>query len=378
LSHNLSEHTHLGLAFTPYQLATLALPNRLVVAPMSRVSTPGDGVPTRQMAEYYRRFIEGRFGLVITEGIYPIGPAAQGYTNQPGLTSIEHVKGWRQVTDAVHECGGHIIAQLMHAGALSQHFVESTLAPSVIVPKGRKMPEYGGAGRYPVPRAATADDIADIIDGFAASAFLAEQAGFDGLEVHAANGYLLDQFITDYTNTRTDHYGGSASARARLTGEVTAAVIESVAGRLPVGVRLSQAKVNDAGHRWLDGSEAQEIFTTIAASSPAYLHLAGEGRPWTQSGKTADGTALGALARHATGLPVIANGGLHTAALINQVLNEGEADLISLGRPALADPGWPVTIAAGRTPEPFDATLITPSASLDNSENARTRCAVQR
>lgn len=371
MNHIVSDHTHLGCAFTPFQLATLALPNRLVVAPMSRVSTRGDGVPTRQMADYYRRFVDGGFGLVITEGTYPLGPAAQGYTNQPGLTSIEHVEGWREVTDAVHESGGRIIAQLMHAGALSQH-LESTLAPSVIVPRGFKMPEYGGEGRYPVPRAATSDEIADIIDGFAASASLAEQAGFDGLEVHAANGYLLDQFITDYTNIRTDHYGGSASARARLTAEVTAAVIESVGGRLPVGVRLSQAKVNHARHRWPDGSQAQETFTTIAASSPAYLHLAGEGRPWTQSGKTADGTALGALARHATGLPVIANGGLHTAALVDQVLDEREADLISVGRPALADPSWPTAIAAGRTPEPFEATLITPSASLDNSENART------
>jgi len=329
------------------------------------------------MADYYRRFIEGRFGLVITEGIYPVGPAARGYTNQPGLTSVEHVEGWRQVTDAVHDSGGHIVAQLMHAGALSQH-LESTLAPSAIAPRGTKMPEYGGAGRYPEPRAATADDITDIIDGFAASASLAEQAGFDGLEVHAANGYLLDQFITDYTNTRTDQYGGSASARARLTAEVTAAAIDSVGGRLPVGVRLSQAKVNDSRHRWLDAREAKEIFATVAASSPAYLHLAGEGRPWTQSGRTADGTALGALARHSTGLPVIANGGLHTVALVHEVLSEGEADLISLGRAALADPSWPNAIAEGRTPEPFDVALITPSASLDNSEDARTRRAEQR
>ncbi|MGV9800460.1 oxidoreductase [Mycobacterium sp. NPDC003449] len=358
--------------FSRFTLGALDLPNRLVVAPMSRVSTRGDGIPTGQMAEYYRGFAEGGFGLIITEGIYPIGPAAQGYADQPALTSLEHARGWRAVTEAVHDSGGFIVAQIMHAGALSQH-LESTLAPSAVAPRGAKMPEYGGAGTYPTPSQATQEQIAEILAGFADTAALAVDAGFDGIEVHAANGYLLDQFITDYTNTRSDHYGGSPTARTRLTAEVLAAILDRIGRRIPVGVRLSQAKVNDSRHRWVDAHEAEDIYDTIAGAAPTYLHLAGEGRPWTQSGRTADGTPLGELARRTTGLPVIVNGGLHTRGVIDRVLAEGEADLVSLGRPALADPSWPMRIRNGQSPEDFDADLITPAATLDNTEHARTR-----
>lgn len=363
--------------FSPFRLSTLKLANRVAVAPMSRVSTRGDGVATEQMTDYYRRFAEGGFGLVITEGIYPQGPAAQGYANQPALTSVAHVEGWRSVTNAVHRCGGVIIAQLMHAGALSQH-LQATLGPSAITPRGAKMPEYGGSGTYSTPRALSQSQIDDIVDGFAASAALAEDAGFDGVEVHAANGYLLDQFLTDYTNTRSDRYGGSVCARARLTAQVVGAIVERAQDRIPVGVRLSQAKVNDSHHKWADAREAEGIYTTIAAANPAYLHLAGEGRPWTQSGRAGDGTALGALARRSTGLPVIVNGGLHTPELIEQTLADGEADLISLGRPALADPAWPTTIWEGHTPEGFDVDFITPSATLANTDHARARHATTK
>ena len=356
--------------FSPFTLSELKLPNRVAVAPMSRVSTNGDGVPTAQMADYYRRFADGGFGLIITEGIYPAGPAAQGYANQPALISAAHVEGWGAVTSAVHQCGGIIVAQIMHAGALSQH-LQATLGPSAVTPRGEKMPEYGGSGGYSTPQALSQAQIDDIVDGFARSAALAEEAGFDGVEVHAANGYLLDQFLTDYTNVRTDRYGGSASARATLTAEVIGAIVERIQHRIPVGVRLSQAKVNDSHHKWVDAREAADIYSTIAAAEPAYLHLAGEGRPWTHSGRAADGTALGALARQSAGLPVIVNGGLHTPELIEQTLADGEADIVSLGRPALADPAWPTHILDGVTPEEFHADFITPSATLTNTENAR-------
>lgn len=356
--------------FSPLRLSTLTLTNRVAVAPMSRVSTHGDGVPTAQMTDYYQQFAVGGFGLIITEGIYPAGPGAQGYTNQPGLTSTGHVKGWRSVIDAVHHHGGIIIAQLMHAGALSQH-LDATLGPSAVVPRGRKMPEYGGTGNYPIPQELNHAQIAEIVKGFAQSAALAQDAGFDGVEVHAANGYLLDQFLTDYTNTRTDYYGGSADARARLTAEVVGAVTERTRGQLPVGVRLSQAKVNDSRHKWADTREAEAIYTTIAATKPAYLHLAGEGRSWTESGRAGDGTALGALARRSTGLPVMVNGGLNAPTLIEQALTDGEADLVSLGRAALADPAWPSRIRQGQTPAPFESVYITPSATLSNTECAR-------
>ncbi len=357
-----------AILWQPISVAGRELPNRLVVAPMSRVSTHGDGVPTEQMAEYYRQFSLGGFGLTITEGTYPLGPASQGYTNQPGLTTPAQAAGWATVTSAVHAVGGLIVAQLMHAGALSQHLA-ATLGPSAITPRGQQMPEYGGTGPYPTPAAATEAEIEDIIAGFAASAALAADAGFDGVEIHAANGYLLDQFLTPHLNTRAGRYGGTAAARAQLTADVAAAVRSSTRGRILIGVRLSQAKVNDSHHKWLDKPEATDIFATIAHAGPDYLHLAGEGRPWTDSGHAADGTPLGALARELTDLPVIVNGGLHAPELIERVLDSGEADLVSLATAALADPDWPTRIRSGQKPRPFDPGMITPAATVQNTHD---------
>lgn len=356
------------MLWQPLTLAGHRLPNRVVVAPMSRVSTSGDGVPTEQMRQYYRRFALGGFAMILTEGIYPAGPASQGYTDQPGLVTADQVTEWRSVTDAVHAAGAPIIAQLMHAGALSQH-LGRTVAPSVVTPKGAKMPEYGGSGPFPIPASLTPDAIAQVVAGFASSARLAAEAGFDGVEVHAANGYLLDQFITPYTNTRSDRHGGSASARAQLTADVIGAIREATAAPWVVGVRLSQAKVNDSHHTWRDQQEAAAIFGTVAGSGPDYLHLAGEGRSWTDSGRAADGTALGALAKRVSGLPVIVNGGLDAPGPVHQVLTTGEADLVSIGRGALADPDWPHHARTGRPRRQFDRAMTTPSVTLQNTEN---------
>ena len=357
-----------ALLWQPITIAGRTLRNRIVVAPMSRVSTHGDGIPTPAMADYYPRFSAGGFSLTITEGIYPLGPASQGYANQPGLTTAAQAAGWATVVDAAHEAGGLIVAQLMHAGALSQTLT-ATLAPSVVTPRGYKMPEYGGTGPYPTPTAATDTQIQDIITGFATSAALAADAGFDGVEIHAANGYLLDQFLTDYTNTRSDRYGGSAAGRAQLSADVATAVRARVGDRALIGVRLSQAKVNDSHHQWLTKQDAADIITTVAAAGPDYLHLAGEGRPWTESGTAADGTPLGALARDLTGLPVMVNGGLHEPGLIEHVLSSGEADLVSLGRAALADPDWPTNNHAGRPTRRFDPGMISPAATLQNTHD---------
>jgi 2,4-dienoyl-CoA reductase-like NADH-dependent reductase (Old Yellow Enzyme family) len=350
----------------PIEIAGRSLQNRLAVAPMSRVSTLGDGVPTRQMRDYYQDFAAGGFGLVITEGTYPIGPAAQGYANQPALITDEQVDGWRSVVQAVHDSGALIIAQLMHAGALSQ-FLPRTLGPSVHTPQGKKLSEYGGSGPYPTPAEMTEAQITEVVAGFAASAALAAKAGFDGVEIHAANGYLLDQFITDYTNTRTDSYGGGPHSRARLAAQVLTAVRDSTDERFIVGLRLSQAKVNDSRYKWRDEHEATALLQTVTEASPDYVHLAGEGRPWTQSGRTADGTALGPLARAVTGRPVIVNGGLHEPALANEVLASGQADLVSIGRGALADPHWPAKIRSGAATREFTSDMITPSASVQNT-----------
>jgi len=205
-------------ALRPIGLGAVELANRFAVAPMTRVSATPDGVPTSEMADYYAAFAEGGFGLVITEGIYPDSSYSQGYLNQPGLSTPSQVEGWREITGRVHAAGRRIVAQLMHAGAISQGNPHSAelVGPSAVQPKGEMMPEYGGQGSWPMPRALTAGEIEEVIAGFAAAAVRAYDAGFDGVEIHGANGYLLDQFLTVYTNQRTDTYGGPVANRIRL------------------------------------------------------------------------------------------------------------------------------------------------------------------
>jgi 2,4-dienoyl-CoA reductase-like NADH-dependent reductase (Old Yellow Enzyme family) len=181
--------------FAPANLHGLQLPNRLAVAPMTRVSASPEGHANGTMARYYERFARGGFGLVITEGIYTDTAYAQGYARQPGLSDGEQARAWRPVVKAIQAAGGRAIAQLMHAGALSQfnRFRDHTAGPSAVRPLGTQMTAYRGEGEYPVPRAMTDADIAEAIRGFARAALLAmDVAGFDGVEIHGANGYLLD------------------------------------------------------------------------------------------------------------------------------------------------------------------------------------------
>jgi 2,4-dienoyl-CoA reductase-like NADH-dependent reductase (Old Yellow Enzyme family) len=356
-------------ALEPGLVGDLRTANRLAVAPMTRVSAAPDGTATPEMAEYYAEFARGGFGLVITEGVYTDAAHSQGYLNQPGLVSERHVAAWREVTAAVGEAAGTIVAQLMHAGALSQGnpYRDDTAGPSAVVPRGVKMPEYGGHGPWTAPREMSRADMAEAIDGFAASAANARRAGFQGVEVHAANGYLLDQFLTDYTNLREDSYGGPVADRVRLTAEVVAAIRAEVGPDWCVGVRLSQTKVNDFRYRWPGGArDAEVIFTALAEAGATYLHIASEGRDWIETARLDGGVTITGLARRVSGLPVIANGGMHDRDLSAQVLADGHADLVSVGRGALVNPDLPRRLAEGRAAEPFDHAMLSPMATLDN------------
>lgn len=358
------------LLLKPTEFAGMQLRNRLVVAPMSRVSAgPGD-VPTRRMAEYYSEFAHGSFGLILTEGIYPDCEFGQGYERQPGLLSSEQVEGWRWVTDGVHQADGVIFAQIMHAGALSQ-CLEQTIAPSAVQPKGQKMPEYGGTGAFSLPREMTQADIKVAVDGFAAAARHAREAGFDGVEIHGANGYLIDQFITDYTNRREDEYGGDISGRVRFACDVLREVRAQLGSEFPVGIRLSQTKVNDLSYRWI-AANARIVFAAMRDAGASYLHIASEGRDWWETAQlSSGGTTITALAGAVSGLPVIANGGMHRIELAEEVLREGHADLVSLGRGALANPDWPARLLRGEVFEGFDHDMISPSATLEYSDRWR-------
>src|SRR5690606_35673434 len=191
-------------------LGAVTLPNRLAVAPMTRVSATAQGVPTPRMADYYSSFAKGGFGLVITEGIYTDEEFSQGYLFQPGLANHTQRDAWQAVVAGVQAKGARMIAQLMHAGALSQGnpWRTGTKGPSALRPKGQQMTFYRGSGDYAMPEAMTRQDIANAVSGFADAARRAREAGFDGIELHGANGYLLDQFLSMGINLREDGYGG--------------------------------------------------------------------------------------------------------------------------------------------------------------------------
>lgn len=363
----------------PVRLGGLDLSNRAVVAPMSRVSTAGDGVPTARMAKYYARFAAGGFGLIVSEGTYTDHLHSQAYPNQPAAVTEEQVEGWRAVTDAVHTEGSKIMLQLMHAGALVQHnhHRERLIAPSAVAPKGTKMSAYGGEGSFALPTAATTSDIDDVIAGFAAAAVRAKAAGFDGVEVHGANGYLIDQFLTTYTNLRDDAYGGDVRGRVRLAAEVLTAVRRAVGHAYPVGIRLSQTKVNDLEYRWPGGvQEAETIFSAVADAGADFIHLASEGRDWLETATLDADVTVTRLARDVTGLPVIANGGMHDRVRARHVLEDGHADMVALGRGALANFDWIHRIAADSRPvEEFDGTMLKPDVTLSaQAAWEQTRC----
>ena len=361
-------------ALQPVEIGHLRLANRLTVAPMSRVSAAPDGTPTTEMADYYRQFACGGFGLVITEGTYPDLLHSQGYLNQPGLASDRHIAGWRRVTEAVHAVGTPIVTQLMHAGALSQgnsHATE-TIAPSAVAPVGQMLEEYGGSGRWPVPREMTAAEIDCVIAGFASAAERALAAGFDGVEIHAANGYLLDQFLTVYTNARSDEYGGSVANRIRLTARIVTEVRRRVGRDFLLGVRLSQTKVNDLAYRWPGAAEeAEVIFSAVADAGADYLHIASEGRSFIETARFCDGRTITALAKQVTRLPVIANGGMHDPAQAADVLDGGHADVLSIGRAALANPDLPTRLAQGAELDLFDHAMLSPMATISNARSWR-------
>lgn len=359
---------HAGL-FTPLRVGTaLSLPNRLVVAPMTRVSATADGHATALMADYYEAFAAGGFGLVITEGIYTDKAYAQGYLFQPGLADDAQRDAWRAVVDRVHGQGGRIVAQLMHAGALSQGnpYRDTAKGPSAVLPKGQQMAFYRGEGPYRLPEAMSADDIAEAIDGFAQAARRAQQAGFDGVEIHGANGYLLDQFLTAHTNVRNDGYGGSLDKRLRLTVDVIQAVRQATSAPFVVGVRCSQGKVNDFTHKWEGGeADAAHIFRTLGAQPIDYLHTT-EFEAWRPAFGE-HGASLAALARQHVSVPVLANGSLHDATQAEGMLARQEADFVSLGRGALTHADWPARLRAGAARETFDRGLLAPIADLANA-----------
>jgi N-ethylmaleimide reductase len=320
--------------FQPVRLGPYELANRIVMAPLTRSRAGEDGVPRPLMAEYYAQ--RASAGLIIAEGTN-ISPEARGYALTPGLYDEAQVEGWRQVTEAVHARGGRIFPQLWHVGRVSHPSLQPggalPVAPSAIRPEATS---YTAAGFRPcvTPRALAADEIPQIVEQYSQAARNALAAGFDGVEIHAANGYLIEQFLRDSTNKRTDGYGGSCENRARLLLEVAEAVA-GVCGGERVGVRLSPvAQVNGAA---LDSDPAGTygyVVERLNAFGVAYIHVI-EGA--TQGPREVPGGFdLQNLRRAFKGLYMANNG--YDLGLALEARLQNLADLISFGRLFIANP----------------------------------------
>lgn len=356
--------------FTPRNINNLTMHNSLVVAPMTRVSASEDGIAGEKMRSYYQDFIRGGFSLIITEGIYIDQKWSQTYQFQAGITNDEQAKAWKLVTQVVHAEGGKIFAQIQHSGALSQgnFFNKGSVGPSAVQPKGEQLSFYRGEGEYPIPREIDESEIQEIIHSFANAAERAiNSASFDGIEIHGANGYLLDQFLTDYSNTRTDKWGGSTANRLRLSLEVIKAVRKRLGQEIPVGIRISQGKVNDFFHKWANGEEdAKTVFEALANSGINYVHVT-EFEAWQPAFKDNELSFVKLARKYAPNLTIIANGSLHIPERAVQTLDDG-ADFIAIGRGALANHNWPLLIENQQEQREFDRSILMPIADIKDTE----------
>jgi 2,4-dienoyl-CoA reductase-like NADH-dependent reductase (Old Yellow Enzyme family) len=358
--------------FAPIVINAHTAKNRLAVAPMTRISATRDGRATETMTRYYERFARGGFGMVITEGIYTDQAFSQGYVDQPGMTDEAQAKAWQPVVSGIKAHGALAIAQMLHAGAISQgnRFRDTTVGPSSVQPKGEQMRFYHGKGRYGLPAAMTEAQIADAINGIAESAGRAiEVAGFDAIEIHGANGYLLDQFLTDYTNNRVDRWGGATENRVRLILETFKAVRAKLDIKVPVGVRISQGKVNDYHHKWADAErDAEILFGSLADAGADFIHVT-EFEAWKPA-FTPGGPSLMHLAkRYAPKAVIFANGSLHNVEQAVAALDDG-ADVITIGRGALANPDLPKRLSDRGILNDFDPAILSPVANIKETELA--------
>jgi len=330
--------THRDALFAPLTMGALTLPNRVLMAPLTRNRAHGDGAPDAMAATYYRQ--RASAGLIVSEATQ-ISAMGKGYLDTPGIHAPEHVAAWRAITDAVHAGGGRIFVQLWHVGRISHVSLlpdgAAPVAPSAIRAQAQTFTAAGFADTS-APRALRLDEIPALIDDYRAAARNAIAAGFDGVEAHSANGYLLDQFLHAHTNTRDDRYGGSAQNRARLTLEVTRAVADEIgAGR--VGVRLSPTGTandmrpddEDAFAAAIDGLDAMGL---------AYLHVV---EKFGDAAMTAETAAMLARLRARWHGVYIANGG-YDAERAAQAITDGRADAVAFGRPFIANPDLPERI----------------------------------
>ena len=343
---NVVDTTAIPDLFEPFQLGQLSLPNRIVMAPLTRSRAADGNVPTLLHALYYAQ--RANAGLIIAEATQ-IAPEGQGYVSTPGVYSKAQVENWKCVTKAVHAVGGRIVLQLWHVGRISHPAFQPNgappIAPSAIKPDVQAYTNKGFEP-IPMPRAIEASEIAGLVEAYVQGARNALAAGFDAVEIHAANGYLIDQFMQDRTNKRTDQYGGSIENRTRFLLEIVDAVTAEV-GPEHTGVRISpQNTMND-----IADSDPQVLFDYVAkqlSGKVTYLHVI-EG---DTSGKQVPDFNYKKLKDLFRGT-VIANNGFDKSRA-TQALAEGRADLIAFGRPFIANPDLVIRLFLDATLNPFN------------------------
>ena len=322
-----------SLLFQPFRLGDLELANRVVMAPLTRNrANHGTDVASELAATYYRQ--RSSAGLIVSEGTQ-VSRQGQGYVWTPGLYNEAQVEGWRRATDAVHAAGGRIFAQIWHVGRISHVSLQphggAPVAPSAIRAKSRTYLETGFV-EVSEPRALKLAEIAGVVADFCHAAANAKRAGFDGVELHGANGYLIDQFLRDGTNKRTDSYGGSVENRARFALEVVDAVVK-VWPASRVGIRIAPVSpANDIA----DSNPAAifgHLVAKLAERKIGYIHVI-EGA--TQGDRAFAPFDFGSLRRMFSGAYMANNG--YTRALAIETLASGRADLVAFGRPFISNP----------------------------------------
>jgi len=323
----------MSILYTPTTLGPIVLQNRLVMAPMTRSRAPGN-IPNVLVAEYYAQ--RGSAGLIITEGTSS-SPNGLGYPRIPGIFSEAQIEGWRAVTDAVHGKGAKIFLQLMHCGRISHPLNmpvgARVIAPSAVAAAGEMYTDADGLKPFPVPEAMSGDDIRAAITEYAEAARNAVAAGFDGVELHAANGYLLEQFIRPNSNLRTDSYGGSLENRARFVLEVVDAVIGAI-GRERTGIRLSPFGVfNDMPLYDQMEEEYAWLAKQLNEFALAYVHLVDH----SSMGAPIVPESMKATFRRTFKGALILSGG-YDAERAESDLAEGKCDLIAIGKAFIANP----------------------------------------
>ena len=348
--------------FRPFSIRNLTLANRIVMAPMTRSHSPG-GIPGEDVAAYYRRRAEGGVALIVTEGTYPPHPSAGFDPKVPRLYGGAALRGWTRVVDQVHSAGGHIFSQLWHVG----------LQVSSGPPPAEGEHPVGPSGEF----AMTQKDIDAAIEGYAQAAESARDIGFDGVELHGAHGYLIDQFFWEKTNRRTDRYGGDLVARTRFAVDTIREVRRRVGPEFPVVLRISQWKVGDYDAKLAaTPGQLEQFLRPLVDAGVDVLHCSTR-RFWEPEFEGSD-LNLAGWAKKLTGKPTITVGSVTLGADVMssfrspdpvpctgiddllERLERGEFDLVAVGRALIANPDWAVKVKAGAMQDlrPFNPGIL--------------------